>query len=161
MSNRDEQINRFLLDAFQQVLADVPESRIGEPAPGGGHPPVWILGHLAICAELGLANFGIEMKHPHWVEIFGPGSSDKIANADEYSIGEFQDVILSGYPRLADECSNADDQHMNVPHGLALLDGTSIQTRGDLLTHLLTSHFSFHLAQLSHWRRASGHGPLF
>lgn len=161
MSNRDEKLNRFLLETYRQVVADVPQERIGERAPGNGHPPVWVLGHLAICAELGLSNFGVELEHPEWVATFGPGSSDEISNASDYTASVFSDVILQKYPRLAAECIAAADEFMDVPHGLQLLNGSAIETRGDLLSHLLTSHFGMHLAQLSHWRRAAGHGPLF
>ncbi|QDT09991.1 DinB family protein [Planctomycetes bacterium K23_9] len=161
MSNRDTQLNRFLLDSYQQIVADIPAERLGEPAPGGGHPPVWVLGHLAICAELGLASFGDEMAHPEWLEKFGPGSSDQIQNADEYSFDVFDQVILEGYPKLAKACAEASSDDMSVPHGIDFLEGGAIATRGDLMSHLLTSHFGFHLAQLSHWRRAAGNAPLF
>ncbi len=121
----------------------------------------WILGHLAICPELGELYCGVDWRHPLWKERFGPGSSDDVPDAASFSKDELVDAILQGYPRMHQTVSSADPSTFEKPHGLALLDGTPIKTSGDLVAHLLTSHFAFHLAQLSGWRRSAGHGPLF
>jgi hypothetical protein len=42
-----------------------------------------------------------------------------------------------------------------------LFDNTPIETFGHCVTLMLTSHFGFHLAQLSSCRRTAGHPPLF
>lgn len=161
MFERESKLNSLLVESFRMLIADIPADRIYEAAPGNGHPPVWVLGHLAICAELGQKYCGGTIKHPEWLKAFGPGSSDQIEDTGDYSKEEFSTVIIEGYPAFARMACEADESTLAGPHGVPLLEGTPIQTAGDLVAHLLTSHLSFHLAQLSGWRRAAGHGPLF
>ncbi|MFY9252528.1 MAG: DinB family protein [Fuerstiella sp.] len=161
MFKTEIKLNQFLISGLNHVVADLPSDRIFERAPGNGHPPVWVLGHLAICGELGQSFLDGSVTHPNWLATFGPGSSDDIAPTDQFSKDEFLASIHSGYQSLQEMARSADERAMQRPHGVALLDGTKVETAGDLVSHLLTSHFAFHLAQLSAWRRAAGHGPLF
>lgn len=160
MFEREIQLNKFLLEYYQRVVADIPADRIGERAPGHGHPPVWVLGHLAINTEFGCQFFGIPVEHPAWMIDFGPASTDEV-NAAEYSKDDFVKMTLEGYPRLCDAILSGTPEQLDAPHGIRMLAGTPIVTVGELMSHLLTSHFAFHLAQLSGWRRAAGKGPLF
>ena len=64
-------------------------------------------------------------------------------------------------PGLCQAAANADAEALAAPNEIELLEGSPLVTRGDLLSHLLTTHFSFHVAQLSAWRRAAGHAHLF
>ncbi len=161
MFEQEITLNQFLLEGFQSVMADIPADRSSEPAPGNGHPPIWVLGHLAICAELGEMLCGGSLTHPEWLPVFGPGSSDKVENAASYSADSMVQEIVTRYPKMAEMARNADPTAMETPHTVELLNGTPIKTVGHVVSHLLSSHFSFHLAQLSAWRRAAGHGPLF
>lgn len=160
MFDREITLNRFLLGYFDKVVADIPDDRIAERAPGGLHPPVWVLGHLAIVGEMGLMLLGGELQHPEWIERFGPQSSDEVEDADPHSKAEFVEVVRTAYPKLCEMLLDTPQERLDAPHGLELLEGTPIETVGDLSAHLLTTHFSFHLAQLSAWRRAAGNGPL-
>lgn len=161
MFETETTLNQFLLQGFEKVVADIPADRINERPPGNGHPPLWVLGHLAICVEMGHTLLGEELTHKNWAIAFGPGSSDDVKNPEKYSRDEFVDAIVNGYPKLCAAAKQGSADSLAEPHGLDLLANTAIKTRGDLLAHLLTTHLSFHLAQLSGWRRAAGHGPLF
>jgi len=161
MFETETTLNQFLVQSFQQVMADIPEDRVNERPAGDGHPPLWILGHLAICSELGTQLLGGELQHKNWAIAFGPQSSDEVRNPEKYSASEFVSAITNGYPKLCEAAAQASNDHLSEPHGLELLANTPIQTRGQLVAHLLTTHFSFHLAQLSSWRRAAGHKFLF
>ncbi len=161
MFEQEIKLNQFLLGYFEKVVADIPADRLTEPAPGNGHPPLWVLGHLAICTEFGEMFFDKPADHDSWLPIFGPGSSDQVENADQFSKDELVRMSIEGYPRLCKTLSAASAEAIGKPHGLELLDGSGLDTVGDLQSHLLTSHFAFHLAQLSGWRRAAGKGPLF
>lgn len=161
MFERESLLNQFLLDGFKAIVKDIPAERMYEPAPGHGHPPVWILGHLAICAELGQKLCGNSIAHPDWLQTFGPGSSDNIADTGEFQLVELAGAIVEGYPVFAELAGETNASDLSASHGVALLEGSRIETVGDLISHLLTTHFSFHLAQLSGWRRAAGHPPLF
>lgn len=157
----ERSINQFFRDTIHRLMEDIPEDKINERPAGNGHPPLWILGHLAICAEFGEALLGEQMQHPDWVAVFGPGSSDDVANPDQFSASEFISVIDSAYPRLMDLIDRTPQEQLQATHGVELLKGGAIVTMADLEMHLLTSHFAFHTAQLSGWRRAAGLGPLF
>lgn len=154
-------LNRFLLEYFDKIVADIPQDRLAERPAGNGHPPVWLLGHLALCAEFGLKIFGTPIEHPQWMEIFGPGSSDDVPNAEQYHKEDFVAIIRQGYPRLNEAAKHAHPEAMNQPHGFGLLENTPIETIGEMVAHLMTTHFAIHLAQLSGWRRASGKSALF
>jgi hypothetical protein len=104
---------------------------------------------------------GGELVHPEWMPVFGPGSPDEVQNPDQYSKDDLVSMIMEGYPKACEIARAATEEAMARPHGVELLADTPIATTGDLVAHLLGTHFSFHLAQLSGWRRAAGHGPLF
>lgn len=161
MFETETTLNRFLMSGLDSVVADVPAERMYEKSPGNGHPPVWVLGHLAICAELGQQLLGGSVTHVRWLPLFGPGSSDDVQPHPDHSMDEFLTVIREGYPRLCEMARTADSERLNQPHGVQLLEGSGVETVHEIVAHLLTSHFGFHLAQLSGWRRAAGHGPLF
>ena len=153
--------NQFSLNLFSRIAADLAEDQLFQPAAGHGHPPVWVLGHLAFCAELGQKLLGGRMTHPRWLGLFGPGSSDQVTNDGTLTLKSLIEANTEGYAQLRAMAAGADPQRMQQPHGAELLRGTAIQTVGQLITHLLTSHFGFHQAQLSSCRRASGHQALF
>lgn len=161
MFEREITLNQFLLKGFNDIVADIPADRIYDQAPGNGHPPVWVLGHLAICGELGEKFSGGEISHPDWLPQFGPGSSNEIEDKGLYSKDELVAAIHSSYSRFADLATQLPEESTAGLHGIELLDGTPIKSVGDLIAHLFSSHFSFHLAQLSAWRRAEGHKALF
>lgn len=156
-----QNINRFLISRLERIAQDLPDDRLGQPGPGGIHPPVWTLGHLAFCGEWGQTFFGNELKHANWGQAFGPGSSDQVERPEAYPKQELLASIREEYPRLAGQIESAAADQLARPHGLALLQDSEMQTVGDVATHLLTSHFAFHVAQLSAWRRAAGHAFLF
>jgi hypothetical protein len=45
---------------------------------------------------------------------------------------------------------------MSQPQTAELLKNTPLKTIGDVMDHLLTTHFAFHIGQLSAWRRLEG-----
>lgn len=161
MFEREITLCKFLRNGLDGVAADIPEEQVYDRAPGKGHPPIWILGHLAICGELGEKFSGGEVSHPRWLPQFGPGSPDEIEDKGRYSKTEFVEAIHSSYDRFAILASKLPAEMLTDPHGVELLEGTPIATVGDLISHLFSSHFGFHLAQLSAWRRAAGHAALY
>lgn len=161
MFEREITLNTFLMKGLDDIVADIPEDRIYDRAPGNGHPPVWVLGHLAICGELGEKFSGGNVSHLSWLPVFGPGSSDDLEDKGLYSKSELVEAIHTSYKKFADLAKGLPSGILDVPHGVELLEGSAIKTVGDLVAHLLSSHFGFHLAQLSAWRRAEGHKALF
>lgn len=154
-------LNQFLLDLLATMMVDLPEECLFTPGQGHGHPPVWILGHLAIVGEMGQTFLGGSLTHPKWAPQFGPGSSDEVEPDTSLTCESLINANTSAYETLRTLAANADAAAMAQPHQVELLHGTAIETNGQLLAHILTSHVGFHLAQLSSCRRERGIAALF
>ncbi len=161
MFEREITVNEFLAGLFERTAADIAEETLFQNSVGHGHSPVWILGHLAIVGEFGQRLLGGSVTHPDWLRLFGPGSTDSIAPSPELTKASLTAATIENYRQLRSLASTANPDAMLQPHSLSLLQGTQIKTVGDCMTHLLTSHFNFHLAQLSSCRRAAGHSYMF
>ena len=161
MYEQETKLNQFMMTSFDQLMADIPMDRINERPAGNGHPPLWVLGHLAICAELGHLMLGTPIKTTEWMPVFGPGSSDQVENPESYDAADLIVKIKEGYAGLCQAAATADPEALAAPNEVDLLQGSPLVSRGDLVSHLLTTHFAFHIAQLSAWRRADGHAHLF
>jgi len=154
-------INQLQLKQFAAVMADLPEDSLFTRGNGHGHPPVWILGHLAIVGEMGQTFLGGSLTHPRWVPLFGPGSSDEVKPHDSLTRDALIAAITSAYETLRTLAAEAKPEDVAQPHGIALFDGSPIQTVGHAISLLLTNHFAFHLSQLSGCRRDRGLGHIF
>jgi len=161
MFQNETMLNRFFIGYLEQLAEDVNDENLNSRMADGGHTPLWILGHLAICGELGIKLLGGELTHPEWLAQFGPGSTDDFASSNLFEKDEFLNCINSSYSQMIKLATKSEAERLNAPHGVELLDGTPVKTLGDLIAHLLTTHFAFHTAQLSCWRRANGHPHLF
>ena len=160
MLSREVAINEYQLGMFEKIAADISDDSFFEPAVGHGHPPVWILGHIAICAELGQKHLGGVVQHPKWVPLFCTGSSDSIKYDAALDVTTLSTAVTEGYRELQALASSASEELLQREHGVAALAGTPIETVADAIGELLTGHFGFHLAQLSSCRRSAGHQPL-
>jgi uncharacterized damage-inducible protein DinB len=155
-------LNQFLLDYFEALIKDLPASGLEQQAAGKGHSALWLLGHLAISADFGRMMLGMEIKSPkRWMITFGPGSSDEINRPEKFDPRELIAAIRTGYPEVAQAAAQAEPSVMREPHGVEILNGSKIVTKGDCLAHILTAHMAMHLGQLSFWRRLQGKQPLF
>lgn len=154
-------INQFQLGLLQRLLPDISEEGLFVPAAGHGHPPVWILGHLALVGELGSRMLGGRILHPEWLPLFGPGSSDRLAPSAGLNKSGLAAALTSAYSDVQSRAATATVERLAQPHGLDLFRGTPIQTVEHAITLLLTNHFGFHLAQLSSCRREAGHRYVF
>ena len=154
-------INELLLNQFAATMADLPEDCLFTPGKGHGHPPVWILGHLAIVGEMGQTFLGSSLTHPKWIRRFGPGSSDEIQPDAALTREALIAANTSAYETLRALASKAKPEDVAKPHGIELFDGSPIQTASHAISLLLTNHFGFHLAQLSSCRRERGEVALF
>lgn len=155
-------INQFQLAGFQKIAADIPDASLYQPGAGHAHPPVWVMGHLALTGEMGGQFFGGSVKHPEWMPLFAPGSSGEVSPDTAITKQTLIDAVTSAYTQLQKfALDNATPELLSQPHGIDLFDGSPIKTIGDAVTLLLTNHFGFHLAQLSSCRREAGFAPLF
>lgn len=153
-------VHQFQYGNFLKVMADLTEESLFQPGAGHGHPPAWLLAHLAISAELGQKLLGGELPHPEW-SVYGRGSSDKLDASSGLTLEILMPATKSSYDGLCQRFLQATPERILAPHGNPRFEGTPMKTVGDLATLLLTNHFSFHLAQLSSCRRERGFPPLF
>lgn len=161
MFQREIVLNRFLVANLQRVMEDIPPDQVRSPAPGNGHPPLWVLGHLGVIGEAAFKITGGTPLRPEWGPIFGPGSQDQISQPERFDKVDFVSWIAGTYKELQSRADQVPESVLAKPHGLKILEGSGIETLGELLAHILTTHFSFHLAQISAWRRAAGFKFLF
>lgn len=161
MFERIAVVNRFALDYLRQILADLDDADLAAVQFAGQNPPAWNLGHLAVVADYGLSLVGGSARSPRaWRAQFGPGSKPSDRREDYPSKAELQLAVESGYDALVQAVQNVDADTLAKPHTFPPLLQL-LPTRGDMLTHLLTTHFAGHLAQISQWRRQKGLPALF
>lgn len=154
-------VNEALIRQFAKTADDVPEELLFHPCVGHGHPPVWIFGHLAIIAEMGQSLIGGTVTHPAWIPMFGPKSSDIVASSDDLTKASLRTAVKENYRNLRSLAATVDPSIVSQPHSVELLLGSPVKTIGHVVSLILTSHFGFHLGQLSSCRRTAGFGPLF
>ena len=157
---REIAINQYQLEMFRKIANDLGDASLFDRTPGHGHPPAWILGHLAICAELGQRHQGGSITHPDWVARFGTGSSDVITPEPTLTVTVLSGAIIEEYRKLQSLALSQSDDFLLRDHGVAGLAGTPIETVADAIATLFTNHFGFHLSQLSACRRTAGHTPI-
>ena len=153
-------VNEMHLLQFNRILQDLPTDDLFHPSVGHNHPPVWILGHLAISAEMGQRLLGGTITHREWLPLFGIGSSDIIAPNDSLTKDSLSAAVVENYRKLRSMAAEADPKAMSSPHSVKVFEGTPLKTVGNCVAILLTGHFAFHLAQLSSCRRTAGFGPI-
>jgi hypothetical protein len=154
-------VNENLLLQFGKIVTDISEESLFKPSVGHGHSPVWLLGHLAIVGEAGQRMLGGKISHIEWLRLFGPGSVDNIPFDPALTKSLLISAVTENYQLLRSLALVTEEANVTRPHGVSVLEGTPIVTVKHCITHLLTSHFAFHLAQLSSCRRAAGFPALF
>ena len=161
MFERELTLYKFNLNYLRALTADLDEADI-EAAPfPGANPPVWILGHLAVCTDYAGKLLGLETACPRkWHVQFAPGSKPAELKAPLPTKSELLEAIENGHKRVSEAAPNAAGEAMNSPHSVELLKQSNLKTVGDVLAHLMNTHESFHLAQLSACRRKAGKGPI-
>lgn len=161
MFSNEIAINETQIGQFQRIVSDLPPESWFQPGAGHGHSPAWIVGHLALIGQMGQKMLGGELSHPHWMPIFGLGSSGSVESDPQYEKQELVSALETAYLTLRQQAATAPVEHCQKPHGVSVFDGTPVQTIGQLTALILTNHFGFHLAQLSSCRREAGHPALF
>ncbi len=152
----------FMFGYLQKVLTGFSDDDLLESVPGAVNPPAYILGHLAISNDFTLSMLRQPTVCPKpWMVAFGPGSAPDKMKIDYPSRTALVEAIQTGYERIVAAAPHADPEAMSQPHSVPLFQGTPIQTVGDCVALLMTTHFSLHVGQLSLMRRQHGHAPLF
>lgn len=151
----------FLRGYCHQIVKDVADDELANRPYEGGNPPGWILGHLAICTDYAARALGGSRACPReWHVAFAPKTTPSDDAASYPAKSELMTAYDEGHKRVVEALGSAPEELFDKPHGIELLQGSGIETVGDFIGHLMTSHESFHISQLSTWRRLKGLGPL-
>lgn len=154
-------LNSFALGYLRNIVADLDDLDLATLGDSTGKTPQWILGHLRIAAEFGIQMLGHSPAcGDDWFKAYGPGSQPGSSGAPEFTIAGVMSDIESGYARLLELTKSATEEQLAERHGFEPLEPV-IMSKRDLMSHLLTTHLMYHLAQLSACRRSKGLGPIF
>lgn len=162
MFEAEAMLNRMNRTYLNRLMADYPEKDLDlEPQPGL-HSARWILAHLAIVADFAAKHLGQPFECPaEWLKAYGPTSPPGTNPAVIPSREELMASITKGYERVIQAAQAAPAELLAKPHDLERLKWTNLITKGELVSHVLATHFALHLGQLSTLRRLLGFEPLF
>jgi hypothetical protein len=160
MSERLLTLYEFNLAFCEGLSADITEAELYERAGIGLHLPGWILGHLAIFTDYAARCLGLAPECPEsWHAAFGPGSSGAVDMAARPTKAQLLDALRRGQARVTKELRSGEGwgaERLGSAHRSEILAKTSLRTVGDALAHIMATHYSMHLGQLSVCRRAKG-----
>jgi uncharacterized damage-inducible protein DinB len=163
MSDKLVTLYRFNLAYCERLVADVTEEEIDVQPTVDVNTPAWLLGHLAICTDYALKQFGLPTRLPkRWHVAFGPGSQPKPRETSSPSKEELLAALREGHAAVEAALASADLAVLAEANPLPFeFLKQTLPTRGDLLAHLMATHEAAHLGHLSNWRRQMGRAPLF
>lgn len=158
MLDRELTLYAFVLHYCRLLTKDLDDATLAEqPYPGMNHP-AWILGHLALSCDYAVKALGGDMVCPkEWHKQFGPGSVVVADRAAYPSKRELLTAVEAGHERVVAAARKATAEQLAAPQPFPIpLLQKAFPTVGDLLAHLMATHPSLHLGQLSAWRRMKG-----
>ena len=156
MFERESKLCAFAIEYCRKLMRDIPDDKLAiQPAPGMNHP-AWVMGHLAIVADSALRMLGQPAQCPReWRTLFGMGSQPSTDRSIYPSCEELLKAVESGYRAVITAVQQAPASVIDAPHTAPFFKEELPQV-GDLLGHIMTTHFSMHLGQISAWRRTQG-----
>ena len=152
---------KFAIHYLKTLAADLSDKELTTLTESTGKTPQWILGHLRIASEFGIQILGDDPAcGEEWFAAYGPGSQPGADDAPAFTVAEILGDIENGYERLLELSKAASGDLLNEKHGFKPLE-PKLPSKRDLISHLLTTHIMYHLAQLSACRRTKGMSPIF
>lgn len=130
-------------------------------ATDGANSVNWIVGHLALVADMGSNLLG----HPQttieqWSSVYGPGSPGGVVGDRGMSRDAVMEYFAAAHDRLRGHADNPDQSLLDAANETPFMSD-ALPTMGDLLAHVLTTHLGMHTGQISQIRRQSGFDPVF
>ena len=162
MFEREAKLYLYMMGMCRRLASDIEPALLDhQPAPGI-KAPLWVLGHLAICTDYAARMLKLDLACPaDWHANFGPKTSAVVPASVRPTKERLLAAMETGHERVTAAVAIASAEDLARPHGVELLKDTPLETRADVLAHLMTTHEAFHLGQLSTWRRQMGFAPLF
>ncbi len=149
-------LNKLMRNLLHSMMEEIEESYFYEQPMGGGNSPGWILGHLVVVNRFANAMLGGPPPDPKELTMFGPGSR---ADLLSHESSPPKKLLLKAENETAlalnQAITHADEDLLDSPQPSPFLRESLPRVR-DMLAHILVSHLSMHVGQLSAWRRARG-----
>ncbi|WZO96999.1 DinB family protein [Isosphaeraceae bacterium EP7] len=158
MFERERNLYAYNLEYTRRLVDGLDDAEIAQIPSPGINPPIWILGHLAICTDYVLSTCGLPMALPEaWHRSFGPGSMPLAEGSVRPGVAELMNALTAGHERALQAATQLDPDRLAEKHTLGMeLIRKTLPTVGDLIAHLLSTHEAGHLGQFSTWRRLKG-----
>lgn len=116
----------------------------------------WLLGHLAVSGDFLRSRFGRPSLAPReWRGRFAPGTQVSLVPADYPPMDQLRTICLAVYDDLAIAAPGTTTDQLELPNPVEFARA-AFPFVGGFAVHLMTSHFGYHLGQLSGWRVAAG-----
>lgn len=151
---------RFVMRYADLLVAELSDAEMVKiPHPGMNHP-AWVLGHVigAVDATARILEQPV-MTDREWGKKFGPGSTP-VEDASAYPAKAELLAKLKTVGEHAIKCLEAATPEQLAGPNKTRFFPEVFPTVADFATHLLTTHPSVHLGQLSAWRRVMGKGSV-
>ena len=143
----------YSLSEAQRMMETIPSERCTDLAGTSKHP-AWLIGHLALAADLMHMLAGGEMKYPQWTELYKPGSEPKADRSLYPTKDELMSILAERHGVLTERVSQmtqADFERVLPKEEYR----SFFPTVGHAAVYFLASHEMYHLGQLSIWRNAA------
>lgn len=155
MLERETFLYSFMLGLCRQLTADIDDADLAAQPVAGMNHPAWILGHIAVTNDGAAKILGEPAAcPPEWGPLFGPGSPLSPQRSDYPSKGELLSALETGHERVLRGAAQVSQRRLAIPNTAVLSD--VFPTLGDLVSHLMVTHPTLHLGQLTVWRRCRG-----
>lgn len=150
----------YALDYLREQVANVaPVDMVAQPTGIANHP-AWTIGHLVFACEMLGGVVGVEPWLPaHWATRYGPGSVPSPDAKQNDSKEDLLNQLGEGQSRLTSALLRLNETRLDQPFpDPAYLD--IFPTVGHALVQVLVGHTSFHIGQVSIWRKAMALPPM-
>jgi uncharacterized damage-inducible protein DinB len=156
MLERECRLYAWFMDYTRKLADGIDEAEMDIVPAEGMNTPRWILGHLAVAGDFGAKWLGAPTQCPKaWYPAFGPGSKPDAVPSPAPTKEELLATLERIYQAVTEAAKTASPEALAKPHTFApVLE--AFPTVADFVAHLMTTHPTLHLGQLSAWRRLRG-----
>ena len=157
MLERELKLYEFMRQECHRLVADLTDEHLARIPSPGVNPPGWLLGHLIGVTDFPLRLLGLPTHvSDAYREKFGGGSQPSADPSYYPAKDELLAEYDAGHRRVADALTGIAADALIAPHGRESFGNTPLDTIGDVIGHVLTTHEALHLGQLSTWRQTLG-----
>jgi len=147
---------RYMLTRAEMQLSGLNDTHSALSLRPDGKTAGWLLGHLTVTGDFARRLCGRQPMCPsEWRKAFNPGTTPTTDPSLYPPMAELCATFRAVYLDLCDAASVATAAQLMAPNPYEPARDP-FPTSGAFLAYILTSHFGYHLGQLSLWREAAG-----